>query len=209
MASFYGKDSEEAAAHFEAEFFAGDDLFQLNVEPIGRVNRRRFSPDPLMGFDPTSMEPSEPRPPMLQPPILTSTGGKIPLTCGRSRLHGPDPKYDILKESYKAQLVREDSAIEELPEQEEQGVWGRLGRSSSPNVVGFACADLCGIVCNGSCQERPYGTRDGEVRSVKGIYDVRREYIEIYLVQILRFDVGNSSQVDSERFKSCVVNMNT
>ena len=167
MASFYGKDSEEAAAHFEAEFFAGDDLFQLNVEPIGRVNRRRFSPDPLMGFDPTSMEPSEPRPPMLQPPILTSTGGKIPLTCGRSRLHGPDPKYDILKESYKRLLVREDSAIEEPPE-DAKDVWSRLGRSSSPIGADLVCADVCGMICNGSCrprQERFEGLNVNEVRN--------------------------------------------
>ena len=176
MATFIGDRCVEEAAEFEAAFF-GDEEFLLSVTPIGGVNRRVVEEDPMMGFDPTTMQPSRERPAMLQPPILTSTGGKIPLTCGRSRLHGPDPKYDILKESYKAQLVREDSAIEELPEQEEQGVWGRLGRSSSPNVVGFACADLCGIVCNGSCQERPYGTRDGEVRSVKGNYDVRGEYI--------------------------------
>ena len=161
MAEFYGEDSEEAAGYFEAEFFAGDEMFQLNVEPVGRVDRRRFSPDPLMGFDPTSMEPSEPRPPMLQPPILASTGGRIPLIKFASR---PGDK-NVLSEEYRKSLLREDSQMDELPEQD-QGVWGRLGRSSSPNIMGNVCGEICGEVCDGRCRTNhggPFGTLAAEV----------------------------------------------
>ena len=151
MASFIGDECVEEAAAFGSAFF-GDDEFLLNVTPIGSVSRRVLESDPMMGFDPSTLQPSEER---------------IPLTCGRSRLHGPDPKYDILKESYKSSLVREDSAIEEPPE-EAKDVWSRLGRSSSPIGADLVCADVCGMICNGSCrprQERFGGLNVNEVRN--------------------------------------------
>ena len=166
MASFIGDECVEEAAAFESAFF-GDEEFMLSVTPIGSVSRRVSQSDPMMGFDPTTLQPSEGRPPVLQPPIMTSTDQKIPLTCGRSRLHGPDPKYDILKESYKRLLVREDSAIEEPPE-DAKDVWSRLGRSSSPIGADLVCADVCGMICNGSCrprQERFEGLNVNEVRN--------------------------------------------
>ena len=128
MAVFSGDGCSEAAAEFEAAFF-GDADFLLGVTPIGNVGRRvvedaEFA-DPMLGFDPTSMRSSE-QPPMLQPP---TTGGKISLTCGRGRSR-PDPTYDVLADSYKRLLGREDSKFEELPAQ--PNVWGRLGRASSP-----------------------------------------------------------------------------
>ena len=109
----------EAAASFEADYFAGDEMFQLDVQPVGPV-RRVVDPDPLLGFDPTSMEPTTERPPMLQPPSL---GGKMPPSYGAVRL-----PLDIVAPAYKRSLLRDDEALGDQP----LGVWGRLGRPLSP-----------------------------------------------------------------------------
>ena len=118
----------------------------------------------MMGFDPMTMQPSRERPAILQPPVLATMGGRLPLTKGGSRPR-QDAKYDVLSENYERQLVREDSAMDELPDRG-PGVWGRLGRSSSPNVMGNVCAEECGEVCDGRCLTNhgmPFGTLAAEV----------------------------------------------
>ena len=123
MASFYGEESEKAAATFESQFFSGDELFQLHVEPVGDFGRRvvgsEHPADPLLGFDPT-MGPSRSQAPMLQPPSL---GGKMPPSFGAVRC-----PLDIVAPAYKESLLREDEALGDQP----LGVWGRLGRPLSP-----------------------------------------------------------------------------
>ena len=69
----------------------------------------------MMGFDPMTMQPSRERPAILQPPVLATMGGRLPLTKGGSRPR-QDAKYDVLSENYERQLVREDSAMDELPD---------------------------------------------------------------------------------------------
>lgn len=96
MATFCGDSCVKEAAEFEAVFL-GDKLFLLGVTPIGNIDRRVVEADPMMGFDPTTMQPLGERPPVLQPPVLASTGGKLPLTRGGARLH-PDATYDVLSD---------------------------------------------------------------------------------------------------------------
>ena len=122
MASFYGEGSEEAAARFEADYFAGDEMFQLDVQPVKPAERRVVEPDPFLGFDPTR-DPSRSQAPMLQPPSL---GGKMPPSYGAVRR-----PLDIVAPAYKESLLRDDEALGE----QQLGVWGRLGRSSSPNLI--------------------------------------------------------------------------
>ena len=125
MASFYGSGSDKASRRFESEFFVGDEMFQLDVQPVGPVKKRVVDSDPLLGFDPT-VEPSRAQAPILQPPAM---GGRMPLTCGR-----PREASSVLSTSYKESLLRDDEALGEQPLE----VWGRLGRSSLPNVTSSA-----------------------------------------------------------------------
>ena len=154
MAAFYGDEREEAAQHYEA--FMGDDLFGLDVQTSGGSVRRVMEADPFIGLDPTTLEPS-------LPPPVPSIQGLSPIRSSRPR---PDPKYDC---SYKMLLQRQE--IERLEEESRQHheVWGRLGESSSPNIIGKVCAEVCGAVCNGSCLTDhgcPYGSGPGEVCGV-------------------------------------------
>ena len=126
MASFYGEGSEEAAARFEADYFAGDEMFQLDVQPVKPAERRVVEPDPFLGFDPTR-DPSRSQAPMLQPPSL---GGKMPPSYGAVRR-----PLDIVAPAYKKSLLRDDEALGDQP----LGVWGRLGRPLSP--IPFSGAD--------------------------------------------------------------------
>ena len=114
MASFYGEGSEEAAARFEADYFAGDEMFQLDVQPVEPGGRRVVEPDPFLGFNPTR-EPSRSQAPILQPP---SWSEKMPPSCGAVRL--PAASCDILAPAYKRSLLRDDEALGDQP----LGVWG-------------------------------------------------------------------------------------
>ena len=129
MAAFTGDNRVKEAADFKSAFF-GDEHFLLGVTPVGNFGRRvvaaEEAADPMLGFDPTSMRPSYEQPPMLQPPSL---GGRMPPSCGAVRL--PSASCDILAPAYKESLLRDDEALGE----QQLGVWGRLGRSSSPNLI--------------------------------------------------------------------------
>ena len=114
MATFTGDKCVKVAAEFESTFF-GEEMFLLGVTPIGSFDRRVVEPDPMMGFDPTTMQPSRERPAILQPPVLATMEGRLPLTKGGSRPR-QDAKYDVLSENYERQIVREDSAMDKLPD---------------------------------------------------------------------------------------------
>ena len=120
MASFYGKDSGEASRRFEADFFTGDEMFQPGVEPVGRVDRRVVGSDPLLGFDPTSLEPSVPQPPILQPPVEPSTFGE-PSRQGTGIRQRPNPDYDM---SYEMWLQRQEIKGMEEESERRKSVWG-------------------------------------------------------------------------------------
>ena len=119
MASIFGEERVEAAARFEADYFAGDEMFQLDVQPVEPAERRVVEPNPFLGFDPTR-DPSRSQAPMLQPPSL---GGKMPPSYGAVRR-----PLDIVAPAYKESLLRDDEALGDQP----LGVWGRLGRPLSP-----------------------------------------------------------------------------
>ena len=136
MAAFAGDNCVKEAADFASAFF-GDEEFLLGVTPVGNYGRRVVvagnAADPMLGFDPTSMEPLAERPPMLQPPSL---GGRMPPSCGAVQL--PSASCDILAPAYKESLLRDDESLlrdDEALGEQQLGVWGRLGRSSSPNLI--------------------------------------------------------------------------